>query len=119
MRQGSGEGLQERDELSLLLVCQPEWLDAGVEGRVRHAAAIVELDDVGEAGRRAVVQIWPGERDIAETRRLEPAAIRRIVCHRLAADVRVRQIHSHADVVKRLIGEQGALDDTRDRWLCR
>ena len=66
--------------------------------QVRQAAAIVERDHVGQRLLRSIVHVRPGQRDVAQGWRLEPAGIPRVLRDRLATDVGMCFLQGRHDV---------------------
>ena len=72
-----GERPQERDEVVLLAVGQAERLQVRALLRVGEvAAAVVEVDDLAQRQRAAVVEVRRGELDVAQAGHLERAVDR-------------------------------------------
>ena len=72
-----GERLQELDEVVLLAVGEAERLQVrALLGVVEVAAAVVEVDDLAQRQRAAVVEVRRGELDVAQAGDLERAVHR-------------------------------------------
>ena len=70
-----GQGVQERFEILLLLLGQSQWTDQRRQQLVRHAATVVEVDDLAQCVEAAVVHVGRSQRDVAQRLRSEPPAI--------------------------------------------
>jgi hypothetical protein len=100
-----GEGLQESDQGRLVLRGEAERSDgAGAVGRVEVAAAIVEVDDLGQSSRRAIVEERRPQRDVAQRRRAHASPISRVVGDELTTSIRERR--RDTGVVEAVVGRQ-------------
>src|SRR5262249_7346378 len=97
--------LQERYQVLLLLGGEIKRPDIAGQPRVFDSAPVVEGDDFIERFLAAVVHKGTTPGHVPECWCLESALIGLILRHRVATEVRVGLIHSHADIAVILVGE--------------
>src|SRR5207253_1424475 len=71
------EGTQECDQISLLLICKPD-----IE------SLVIEVDDIEQGGRRAVVKVWSTRRQSSQDRSLDLADVGTLAGNQRSARVR-------------------------------
>src|SRR5262249_53429817 len=83
-----GQRLQKSYQLALFVLAERERFQIPFAVDVRASARVVELDDVGQCLRAAVVKIWRGQGDVAEAGRAIRADVEDLISDQNSSQLR-------------------------------
>src|SRR5262249_27833757 len=100
----TGQRAKKSDEFVFFLMCEVQRPDLWIQIRILAAAVGIELDDLFEAGKTAVVHVRTGTRHFAQRRGFESSVIARVFGNREPSFVGDSfAAPRHTSVVKALI----------------